>query len=298
MQKYPFRQNLNIHIFIYKSSHNSNYMNNSQIIQEVQAELQLQGASPNTLRNYLRTTHDFLTYVSKEPSSINTADIKLYLSHLLSDKNSSPATVALARSAILFLCKEVLKLSIQTIKTPKIPKKLPIVATKDELSILFDHLNTKSRLLVQLIYASGLRVSELVSLKKGDLELSEGHGWVRNGKGGKDRLIIIPAHLCKEIQRFITKNKDSEYVFPGQNGSKMSTRNVQKIIKTAVERAAINKKLSPHKLRHSFATHLLEAGNDIRVIQELLGHSNLQTTQIYTHVAKTTLKAVKSPLEK
>lgn len=274
-------------------------MQAQQAIQQLKAELQLRGSSPNTIRNYLSTCNDFLSYTRKPANSVTTEDIKLYLSHLLSEKQASPSTVALARSALLFLCKDVLSLSVAAVKTPKIPKKLPVVASKSELDTLFEHLNTKSRLMLQLIYASGLRVSELVALKVGDLELEDGHGWVRDGKGGKDRLFIIPKHLCKEIQKFLAKRRSSDkYLFPGKNQTQMTTRNVQKIIQAALKRASLEKKLSPHKLRHSFATHLLEAGNDIRVIQELLGHSNLQTTQIYTHVAKTTLKRVKSPLEK
>ncbi len=268
------------------------------ILQNLQTELRLRGFSPNTIRNYISINRNFLDFIKKSIDEIETSDVKLYLSHLLQDKKDAPATVSLARSAILFLFSEVLDKPFKSIKTPKIPKKLPVVATKHELTALFAHLSLKSRLLVQLIYAAGLRVSELVSLRVEDLEIDEGHGWVRDGKGGKDRLFIIPPHLGKEIQKYLAKRKiSSGFVFPGREGRQMTTRNVQKIIKNAVTRAHIKKHLSPHKLRHSFATHLLEEGNDIRIIQELLGHANLQTTQIYTHVAVTTLKNVKSPLE-
>ncbi len=271
---------------------------NSQILQQLHTELQLRGFSPNTIRNYLAVNSDFFEFIKKPIDEIETSDVKLYLSHLLQDKKSAASTVSLARSAILFLFTEVLDKPLKSIKTPKIPKKLPVVATKDELSAVFDTLPLKSRLLVQLIYAAGLRVSEVVTLTVNDLEIAEGHGWVRDGKGGKDRLFIIPEGLGNEIQKYLAKRKiSSGFVFPGREDRRMTTRNVQKIVKEAVKRAQITKKLSPHKLRHSFATHLLESGNDIRIIQELLGHANLQTTQIYTHVTKTTLKGVKSPLE-
>jgi len=274
-------------------------MDKEKLLARFKAELQLRGFSPYTLRNYLQVGSEFLSHINKEENEINNLDVKTFLADMITNKQSSPATVALARSAILFLCNDILELGITKVKTPKIPKKLPVVASKNELDILFDALNEKSSLLVQLIYAAGLRVSEVVALKVEDFEFEENHGWVRNGKGGKDRMFIYPKKLSKEIQNYMRKKKIKQgYVFPGRSAEMMSTRNVQKIISTAVKKLSISKKLSPHKLRHSFATHLLEAGNDIRIIQELLGHSNLQTTQIYTHVAKDTLKNIKSPLEK
>lgn len=269
------------------------------LLRLLKAELQLRGFSEYTLRNYMQTNSDFLEHTNKSSKDIDTNDVKSFLAYLLAEKQASPSTVALARSAILFLCNEILELGITKVKTPKIPKKLPIVASKTELELLFDSLQTKSKLIVQLIYAAGLRVSEVVALKVEDFEFEDNHGWVRDGKGGKDRMFIFPATLGKEILNYMRKRKiKTGYVFPGRNSEMMSTRNVQKIVSTAVKNLAMSKKLSPHKLRHSFATHLLEAGNDVRVIQELLGHSNLQTTQIYTHVAKDMIKNVKSPLEK
>jgi integrase/recombinase XerD len=274
-------------------------MGSEAVLKQLEAELKLRGFSKHTRRNYLSVNGEFLNFANKEPKDITATDVKVFLAHELTEKDASPATLALHRSAILFLCNDMFELGLTKIKTPKIPKKLPIVASKDELSELFNVLSVKSRLIVQLIYAAGLRVSEVVALRVHDLEFEQEHGWVRDGKGGKDRMFIIPSHLAKDIQKYLRKRDvQSEYLFPGRNGTQMTTRNVQKIVKNAVERAALTKKLSPHKLRHSFATHLLEAGNDVRVIQELLGHANLQTTQIYTHVTKSTLKGVKSPLEK
>lgn len=274
-------------------------MEHAEILQLLNSELQLRGFAKNSQRNYLTVNSDFLTHTNKSIEQIETIDVKLYLSYLISTKHASPSTVAVARSAILFLLKEVLEKSVKSIKTPKIPRKLPVVANKNELKLIFDQVNYKSKLLLQLIYAAGLRVSEVVNLKVTDLEFDENHGWVREGKGGKDRMFIYSPDLSNDLEKFVKKRKiESKYLFPGSKGSEMSTRNVQKILKNAVEKAAISKGITPHKLRHSFATHLLEAGNDVRIIQELLGHSNLQTTQIYTHVAKEQLKNVKSPLEK
>lgn len=274
-------------------------MDKNAILRLLATELQLRGFAEHTQRNYLSINSDFLTQTSKKIEEINTTDVKLYLSTLIAQKKAAPSTVALARSAILFLLKEVMEKSLNSIKTPKIPRKLPVVANKNELDLIFEQVNMKSKLLLQLIYAAGLRVSEVVSLKVSDFEFDENHGWVRDGKGGKDRMFIYPENLGKELQRYVRKRPiESIYLFPGSKGQEMTTRNVQKILKTAVEKAAISKGITPHKLRHSFATHLLESGNDIRIIQELLGHSNLQTTQIYTHVAKEQLKNVKSPFDK
>lgn len=266
-------------------------------LKQLHAELQLRGFSDKTIRNYMHANSEFFSHTKKEPKLVTTEDIKLFLASQVGE-GKSPSTVALTRSALLFLFKEVLDMPIKSVKTPKIPKKLPVVANKNELDLIFTQLNEKSRLLVKLIYASGLRVSELVALKINDLELDEGHGWVRGGKGGKDRLIVIPEQLTQGIKRYLRKRSTTSiYVFPGKDGGQMTTRNVQKIVSTAVKNAAISKGITPHKLRHSFATHLLEKGNDVRIIQELLGHANLQTTQIYTHVTKSTLKGVKSPLD-
>ena len=265
----------------------------------LQTEIQLRGFSPHTARNYIHAVGQFLEHLNKPYEDVDDKDVKLHMAWLLNEKKASAATLAMHRSGILFFIHEILDKTIKQVKTPKIPKKLPIVAQKEELDALFDVLSTKSRLMVQLLYASGLRVSELVNLKIDDLELSQGHGWVRGGKGGKDRLFIISKQLIKDLDKYLRKRKIvTEYVFPGSKGMQMSTRNVQKIIKNAVEKAALKTKLTPHKLRHSFATHLLEAGNDVRIIQELLGHANLQTTQIYTHVTTSTLKGIRSPLDK
>ncbi|MGM5481752.1 MAG: site-specific tyrosine recombinase/integron integrase [Nanobdellota archaeon] len=266
------------------------------MLDDVKSELDLRGFSKHTVRNYLHTIRDFFESLG-EKSDIEERDVKRYLAALLRKNNAAPSTVALARSALLFLCNVVLEKSFTKIHTPKIPQRLPTVLSKDELNRVFDELSSKSRLLIRLIYASGLRVSEVVSLKVSDLELDQGYGWVREGKGGKDRMFIIPRHLCIELEEYIHTLTMTEILFPGRHGSSMTTRNVQKIIAGAAKRAGITKSVTPHKLRHSFATHLLEAGNDVRVIQELLGHSNLQTTQIYTHVTTSTIRSVKSPLE-
>ena len=145
-----------------------------------------------------------------------------------------------------------------------------------------------------MLYSTGLRVSELVNLKIDHLNFNDGTGWVRKGKGNKDRLFSISAALCSELKDYLDV-REHEYVF--SKNKPLTTRNIQKIIKLTSGLAEIRKKVTPHTLRHSFATHLLENGTDIRLIQSLLGHSNLNTTQIYTHISGDQIRKVQNPLD-
>ena len=149
-------------------------------------------------------------------------------------------------------------------------------------------------MIVSLLYSAGLRVSELVNLKINDVDLSEGTGWVRKGKGSKDRLIVISQNLTNEISEYI-RGRDHKYIFSKEEP--LTTRNIQKIIKNTSKKAGINKKVTPHTLRHSFATHLLEQGTDIRIIQTILGHASLNTTQVYTHISSEQIKKVQNPFD-
>ena len=259
------------------------------------SEIKLRGYSKTTLESYLKFNKDLLEFHSNRPAYlIEIEHIKEYLAHLVADKELAPRTVNLARAAILFYYNEVLGKNFIGIKTPKIESSLPTVLTKEEVKLLIDSCaSNKSRLMIKMLYSSGLRVSELVNLKWNNLEFDQNSGWVRGGKGSKDRLIILSENLLEELKSF---NNNSDFVFKGRNGP-LTTKNIQNVVRTTAKRAGINKKVTPHTLRHSFATHLLEDGTDIRVIQDLLGHSNLQTTQIYTHISSERKKRVKNPLD-
>ncbi|MBN2454399.1 tyrosine-type recombinase/integrase [Candidatus Woesearchaeota archaeon] len=263
------------------------------MLKKLETELKLRGFSGNTLTSYLRYNRMLLDFAKKQPEEITEDDVKQYLAAMMEQKKSGK-TVALARAALKFFYEGIMGKSIVNVKTPKTEKKLPVVLSREEVKRLIDAAPTKkSRLMIMLLYSSGLRLSECVNLKVNDIHTDEKIGWVRKGKGSKDRLFILSEALSKELSGFA---KGSEYIFAGRNG-RMSPRNVQKVVVTAAKRANLGKKISPHTLRHSFATHLLESGTDIRKIQELLGHSNLQTTQIYTRVSAEELKKVKSPLD-
>lgn len=250
----------------------------------LRAEMTLRGLSEHTQKAYVRYTRAFTEFLDKDPDNATKDDVKLFLASLINE-GKSPSTVNLARSAVLFYLNEVLEKTIAGVHAPKIPKKHPVHLTQQEVADLIAAAPTQqTQLMIKLLYASGLRVSELVKLRYEDVE--DGTVHVRSGKGQKDRITILPESLADELVG----------TGPVFGDGSMTTRNVQQAVKNAAKRAGLSKNVTPHVLRHSFATHLLEQGTDIRVIQELLGHSNLQTTQIYTHVSKDTLRNVKSPL--
>lgn len=267
-------------------------------MKELITELKLRGFSPQTVKTYLIQNQHFVNYIKKQPSEITEADIKEYLGYLISDKKISTASVALIKAALKFYYDEILKKNIVTLKTPKIARKLPEILTKEEVKRLLNTLtHTKSRIIVKLLYSSGIRLSECLNMKIEDLDLKQKIGWVRAGKGNKDRMFILSEDVKKELINYIPHAQGRGLLFKGSGGGALTPRNIQKMVAKAAYNAGINKKITPHKLRHSFATHLLEAGTDIRIIQELLGHANLQTTQIYTKVSQEQMRKVRSPLD-
>lgn len=266
------------------------------MLDKLETELKLRGFSEQTIRTYVKQNKLFLNYIKKNPEDVLEDDVRKYLASAISNDKLAPRTISLKKSALKFFYDEILKKGIVNLKTPKIPKDIPDVLNKDEVKLLIDNAGSKkTRLIIKFLYSTGLRVSELVHLKLNNLNLKTRESWVRSGKGNKDRFFKLPESLVNELEIYM-KDLKSEYLFPGKNGS-LSTRNIQKILQKAGERAGIKKRVSPHQLRHAYATHLLNEGVDIRFIQELLGHSSLTTTQIYAHVSKEQLKKIKSPLD-
>lgn len=262
-------------------------------------ELKLRGFSKETLSSYIRHNKLFLDYIKKEPKEVEEEDIKKYMSYLVSDLSLKPRSVSLKKSALKFFYDEILGKNIVNLKTPKIPKSNPEVLSRDEIFLLIKNAkNNKTRLIIELLYSTGLRVSELVNLKTEQIDFKEKTIRVKSGKGNKDRITIVAGKILKDLEKYIqTLPEASPYLFPGKEKRGLTTRNIQKIIQNVAFKAGIKKRVTPHTLRHSFATHLLENGTDIRLIQELLGHSQLSTTQIYTHVSQEQIKKIKSPLD-
>ena len=269
------------------------------MLSKFETELKIRGFSPKTVGTYLFHSRKFLEFIKKEPKVITEENAKRYIAHLMSGLKYSPRSVNLALSALKFFHNEIVKNpAFNAVKAPKTEKKLPTVLTKDEIRRLIGSIeNPKHRLLVEFMYSAGLRVSECVSLKVDDLDFSEKMGKIRHGKGNKERYIILSESLISHLSDYIrTKKDESSYIF-SVKGRPITVRQAQKVVKEAAYRAKIRKRVFCHALRSSFATHLLEAGTDIRVIQELLGHADLSTTQIYTRVSTQQLKKVKSPLD-
>jgi len=265
------------------------------VLDKLKAELKIRGFSPLTVRNYCFFVEKFLAHAGKKAEDLGEDDVKAYISEMYDSKSKN--TIMLAIASLKFFFVQVLKKDFANIPMPKKERRLPEVLNKREVRNLIDSTDTvKSRLIVSLLYSTGLRVSELVNLKVGDLNFEEKTGWVRKGKGNKDRLFVMSGAVMNEIKDYLAmRGKDNEYVF--SKTKPLTTRNIQKIIKGAKTRAGISKKTTPHTLRHSFATHLLENGTDIRTIQVMLGHSSLSTTQVYTHISSEQLKKVANPFD-
>lgn len=261
---------------------------------------------------YLSDTKEFLSWLKKDLSDISEEDIKKFIRHLATKKRNSTTIarkISSLRSFFYFLNKEgmISKNLIEDIDTPKIKRKLPQVLTISEVEKLLNSLETKkdketirARAMFELLYATGMRVSELLNLKINDLNLEE--GFVRIiGKREKERIVPIgePAVLAiKEylnlVRPFLLNKKDisNPYLFLNQRGKKLSRMGFWKILRKYVKLAGIEKKITPHTFRHTFATHLLEGGANLRIVQELLGHANISTTQIYTKLNKEYLKQI------
>ncbi len=263
-------------------------------IEKLHTELKLRGFSPLTVRNYSFFVDKFIKKTGKPVEDLNQEDVRTYLASMFDDKSKN--TIMLAAASLKFFFTKILKKEVGDIKTPKKDKRLPEVLTRDEVSKLLNCAETrKSRLILSLLYSSGLRVSELVNLKPNDINFSENTGWVRQGKGSKDRMFTLSPVLASELKEYLKKREGAKYLFSHEEP--LTTRNIQKIVKNLRQNSGIQKKITPHTLRHSFATHLLEAGTDIRMIQQLLGHSSLNTTQLYTHISSDQIKKIQNPLD-
>ena len=276
--------------------------NNNKLIEKFKNELNIEGYSQKTIDIYSLYLSLFSKYINKNLKFINNEDIINYLSYLKKDKKISINSLSLILSSLKHFFNEYLKLNIKIdIKLPRKPKKIPIVLTLKEIKDLVENTKLKrNKLIIEFMFSSGVRVSECTDMKISNLNFLENTGRVISGKGNKDRLIILSKKWIKEYTKYLEKRKkaiNSEYLFCSSKGNKLSVDTIQKFIKKSSKLANITKKVSPHTLRHSFATNLLENDVNIRYIQQLLGHSNLNTTQIYTKVNTNKLKEIKNPLD-
>ena len=254
------------------------------------------GLSHKTILTYTQCVKQFMRHCRKDFRTVRKRDITAYIDMLI-DRQACGNTLNVHINALKFMFQEVLGRRVTLkIKYCKRPKALPIYLTKQEIIRLFDAVsNPKHKLVLELMYSAGLRVGEVVRLKPADFDIEHGIGWVRRGKGGKDRPFII-AQCLKEKIRAHLAGLCGTYVFEGRNRH-LTVRSVQEIVRKATQKAGILKKVHPHSLRHSFATHLIENGYDVVAVQPLMGHSSAETTQVYLHMAAPVRIAVRSPLD-
>lgn len=269
-----------------------------ELLQKIEKEMRLRNYSRKTVKSYMLCLNDyfkFIKIVKKDP------DINLIKSYLLQkqDKNQSPQTINLYLNAIKYFYREIYKSKNSiNIRFSKTSKKLPVVLSREEIKKIINSIdNIKHRLLISLSYGSGLRVSEAINLKIKDVNLGELTIHLKNAKGNRDRITIFPEKLKSDLWKIFALRDMDDYVFASERGGKLTERTAQKIFENAVKRTGISIDATFHSLRHSFATHLLENGTDVRFVQELLGHQNIRTTQLYTKVTNPSIKKIKSPLD-
>jgi integrase/recombinase XerD len=300
------------------------------VIEKMKKEMLRRRLSHRTIMTYLFYVKKFLLFCNKPPKEFSRRDCNEFLLKFMNKEFSwmklgkgnkivnqrdqenkvsvennvyeiAGSTLNVALNSLRFMMEEVLRKSMRlNIKYSKVSKKLPLYLTKTEIKMLLSVIsNKKHKLLVSLMYGAGLRVSEAVKLKLCDIWIDESIGWVRHGKGNKDRPFIIPDLLKEEIKLLIQENQKNNmlYLFSGNKKTHLSVRSVQVILSEASKRSGVHKKIHPHTLRHSFATHILEDGADIIAVQSLLGHNEARTTLGYLHMAKPKMISVKSPYD-
>lgn len=260
-------------------------------------ELRIRNYSRRTMDSYLRGLKKYFDFKRFNFEDFDEGNVRDFL--LDCEKNGgSPQTRNSFLNAIKFYYREVVGLTSPLgVRSAKKSQHLPEVLSRIEISKILEVTeNRKHRLLLALSYGAGLRVSEVVDLCVQDVFSDELTIHIRKSKGRKDRITVFPESLITDIQNLDAGKDPSDFVFLSARGGKLTTRSAQKIFETALKRAGIAKPATFHSLRHSFATHLLENGVDVRYVQELLGHQNIRTTQIYTHVTNPSIKNIKSPL--
>lgn len=315
----------------------------SRLLDQVREAIRTRHYSIRTEESYIRWIREYILFSGKRhPEQLGAKEVSAFVSHLAVKRKVAASTQNQALSALLFLYREVLDHPIEwvdDVERAKRPKRLPVVFTRDEVRGVLSHLRAEAWLMASLLYGSGLRLMECVRLRVKDLDFAQLQIVVREGKGDKDRITMLPPTLVEPLRRQLERAKALhetdvregfgrvylpyalarkyrsaecewcwQYVFPASKRSidprtgreqrhHIAETALQRAVKAAIRRSGVNKPGSCHTLRHSFATHLLEAGYDIRTIQELLGHADVQTTMVYTHVLNRGGKGVRSPLE-
>ena len=269
--------------------------------QRMQDDLELRGFSPHTQKEYLMRVTHFARYFGKLPDKLGEKEVKEYFLHLTRDKHATYGVLNMTYCALKFIYTVTLGRPWEMEKIPRLkrPVKMPVILDKEEvhrLIVLTD--NLKHRAILTMAYSSGLRISEVAHLKVSDIDAARMTVLVRQGKGKKDRYTILSKKALGTLTQYLETYRPTSWLFPGATtGTPITESSIGCVMRAAKKRAVITKKATIHTLRHSFATHLLEQGTDIRSVQSLLGHRSIMTTVVYLHVSPKSLSRVTSPLD-
>lgn len=275
---------------------------NQSAFERFREQLALKGYSPNTVKTYCLEFAQFLYVLKSHPATdISEEQLRSYCLYCIQKLKLSETQMHSRLNALKFYYEQILHRDkfFVDIPRPKKPSLLPRVLSVADVRALFNATkNSKHLLMLKLCYGMGLRVSEVVKLKINHIDNQRMQVLIAAAKGKKDRYVALPESIREELRTYYLEYHPKEYLFEGQYGGQYAIRSVQAVFEHAMRKARINKPVGIHCLRHSYATHLLEYGTDISHIQKLLGHQNIKTTQIYTHVSQNTLTGVKSPLDR
>jgi integrase/recombinase XerD len=269
--------------------------------QRMLEDLQIRNYSPSTVRCYVRSVADFAKHFKRSPDQLGPEEIRSWQLYLLRDKGVKISSYIQSVCGLRFFYTNTLhrKVEIERIPLPRYEKKLPVILSKEEVKALLEApRNLGHRAILATMYGGGLRVSEVSNLKVGDIDGARKVIWIRGGKGNKDRQVMLSAPLREVLAAYFRWKRPTDWFFPGAKpGCPIACPTVFHACRNAARKAGIAKSVHPHSLRHAFATHLLEDGVNLLVIRDLLGHKNLKTTAAYLHVADTTVRSTRSPLE-
>jgi site-specific recombinase XerD len=273
----------------------------TQLRQRMLEELQRRNYSAGTIRLYLRHVAQFAQHFHRSPDQLGAEDIRRYQLFLIQEKKLAWSSYNQIVCALRFFYAKTLKRAflLQDIPFPRQEQRLPLILSQEEVArILTIPPHLKSRALLMTIYAAGLRRSEAARLRVSDIDSARMTITVHQGKGQKDRVVMLSPVLLDTLRQYWRQAKPKQWLFPGETPDQpISGNDISMVFHNAVRRAGITKKVSPHSLRHSFATHLLESGTDLRTIQILLGHRSLKTTARYLHISQHLVRATASPLD-
>lgn len=273
-----------------------------QLRDKMREDRELRGFRPNTIETYLRCMQTFAKHFGRSPATMGAAEIRQFLLYLIRERKVHPATSNVYAGAIKFLYRVTLGRPEQVLSVTqrKVPMRVPTILSGTEIERLLGAMTSnKHRALVMLAYGAGLRVSEVAALEIQDIDAKRMVLRIRNAKRGRERYVMLSPVLLQTLRAYWKEARpQGPSLLPGSDPARLLTRcAIHKAIRVAARRAGIDKRISPHSLRHSFATHLLEAGTDLRTLQVLLGHASVRSTTSYLHVSTARVQALRSPLD-